>query len=208
MPLVRKPGVASQESTPERATVLAGLASANADERWAAARAATSAKVDAGTLAATLRNEAEPRVREALFTALARIGTTESAQEMLALLRSDNASMRTGALDALRVMEDEVRKLLPELLSDPDADIRILSCELARNLPGEEATALLCAALADEREINVCAAAVEVLTEVGTLEALPVLAACGQRFRDSPFLGFAIQVATDRIKALPTPARG
>ena len=35
--------------------------------------------------------------------------------------------------------------------------------------------------------------------EVGDPPAMPALAACAQRFRDSPFLGFAIRTATDRI---------
>jgi HEAT repeat protein len=208
MPLVRKPTAPSQSPAAEDSGVLAALASANADERWAAARAAPSAKVQAAALATALRKETEPRVREALFTSLARIGTTESAHELLALLRSDNANLRTGALDALRMMVDEVRELLPKLLSDRDADIRILSCELTRGLPGEEATALLCTVLAGEQEANVCAAAIEVLTEVGTPEALPALVECERRFRGSPFLAFAIQVATDRINASSTPPRG
>jgi len=202
MPLVRKPTAHAQDATPEQSGVLKALASASADERWAAARAAASAKLEPATLAAALRKETEARVREALFTSLARIGTTESAHEVLELLRSDNASFRTGALDALRTMVPVVRGLLPTLLSDRDVDIRILSCELARGLPAEEATTLLCEVLVTEQELNVCAAAIEVLTEVGTPAALPVLAACGQRFRDAPFLGFAIQIATDRINSL------
>ena len=45
--------------------------------------------------------------------------------------------------------------------------------------------ALLCALLSSETEANVCAAAIDVLAEVGGPEALPVLAACAERFRDN-----------------------
>ena len=78
---------------------------------------------------------------------------------------------------------------------------------LARALPGERATALLDDVLLREMDVNVCAAAVDVLAEVGTVEALPALRTCAQRFPESPFLIFAIQVAADRISAQTSPER-
>ena len=86
---------------------------------------------------------------------------------MLPMLRSDDAALRTGALDALRSSVIATHELLPLLLNDRDVDVRILSCELARGLPSDEASRSLCALLDREVEINVCAAAVEVLAEVG-----------------------------------------
>jgi HEAT repeat protein len=208
MPLVRKPTGPSRASTPDTSGVLETLESGNAQERWTAARALADAPDSTAALAAALRKENDARVREALFTSLARIGTSQSADELLALLRSDDANLRTGALDALHLMIKAVRELLPRLLTDPDVDVRILSCELARRLPGDEATPLLGSLLEREQEMNVCAAAIDVLAEVGTPEALPALAACGQRFRNAPFLEFAIQIATDRIRAQPPRNRG
>jgi HEAT repeat protein len=184
--------------------VLTGLGSANPEERWTAARLAAERPESAAALAATLPRETDPRVREAMFTSLAslaRIGTPESIAGMLPMLRSDDAALRTGALDALRSSVIATHELLPQLLSDSDVDVRILSCELARSLTSEEASQSLCALLARETEINVCAAAIEVLAEVGTDAALPVLARCAQRFSQVPFLTFAIKLATDRIAA-------
>jgi HEAT repeat protein len=141
-----------------------------------------------------------------MFTSLVRIGTRESISGMLPMLRSDDAALRTGALDALRSSVIATHELLPQLLNDPDTDVRILSCELARSLSSEEASRSLCALLDREAEINVCAAAIEVLAEVGDYTALPSLAHCAQRFSQVPFLIFAIRVATDRITA--TGSRG
>jgi hypothetical protein len=50
-----------------------------------------------------------------------------------------------------------------------------------------------------EKHPNVCAAAIDVLTEVGTPEALPTLERCAARFAATPFLPFAISVAMNRI---------
>jgi len=208
MPLVRKPKEGASTSKPEGSGALTALTSANPDERWPAARAAADVPGGAAALAGAVRTENDPRVREAMFTSLARIGTPESAHQLLLLLRCDEAQLRTGALDALRMMPAAVREMLPALLQDREEDVRLLSCELARTLPSEEATQLLCTLLAGEQQINVCAAAVEVLTEVGSPAALPVLAECARRFPGTPFLGFAIGAATERIKAQSASPRG
>ncbi len=201
MPLVRKPTGQSSPPPPDASSVLGNLVSERTDDRWTAARAAADVPDATLALAAALRNENDARVREAMFTSLARIGTRESADILIAFLRSDNANLRAGALDALRIMIGAMRELLPRLLADRDVDIRILSCDLARALPGPEATTLLCTLLAGEQDGNVCAAAVDVLAEVGSPTALPCLAECAQRFRDSAFLAFAIKTATDRIQS-------
>jgi len=201
MPLVRKPAHPQGHLKPGPAEILTGLASTSCDERWAAARASAELPDTAGALAAALPHEADARVREAMFTSLVRIGTRDSIVLVLPLLRSNDSALRTGALDALRSSPIAAHELLCELLRDPDADVRILSCELARNLPSEEASRSLCALLEREPEINVCAAAIEVLAEVGDQAALPTLAQCAQRFAQVPFLAFAIRLATERITA-------
>ena len=201
MPLIRKPGHLPEHPKPGPAQVMAGLVSVKPDERWAAARAAAELPEAVPALAAALARETDPRVREAMFTSLVRIGTRDSIASVLPLLRSNDSALRTGALDALRSSPIAAHELLAGLLSDPDVDVRILSCELARNLPSEEAGRSLCALLEREPEINVCAAAIEVLAEVGDQAALPTLARCAQRFPQVPFLAFAIKLATERITA-------
>jgi HEAT repeat protein len=206
MPLVRKPTDHSQVPKPDASNILGLLASASADERWSAARAAANVAGGIFAIAAALPTEHDPRVREAMFTSLARHGAAEGVDAVIGLLRSDSANLRTGALDALRIMAAEAPKLIPRLLSDKDADVRILSCELARSLPNAEATHLLCVLLAAEQEVNVCAAAVDVLAEVGNSDALATLQECARRFGDSPFIAFAIKTVIDRITSQSAPA--
>jgi hypothetical protein len=90
---------------------------------------------------------------------------------------------------------------LPQLLTDADPDIRLLACEIARRLPADEASRALVELIEREENANVCAAAVEVLAEIGGPPSLPALARCGARFPDDPFLGFAVKAASDRIGA-------
>ncbi|HEX3950578.1 MAG TPA: HEAT repeat domain-containing protein [Steroidobacteraceae bacterium] len=201
MPLIRKPTARPALKATEADGILKALADPDPDRRWAAARGAAALVGGGAALAAALPTEEDPRVREAMFTGLARIGTAETAAAAISLLRSDDANLRTGALDTLRLMVSQMHDLLPRLLKDQDVDVRILSCELARSLPSPEATSLMCGVLDDETEANVCAAAVDVLAEVGGAEALPSLRACVRKFRDTPFLAFAIKAVVDRLAA-------
>jgi len=200
MPLIRKPSVA----TAAQAIVhdaLKGLVSDSPDERWSAARAAATAEGGDKALAAALQSETDPHVRAAMLTSLARIGSLISVNAILQLLRSDDASLRTEALDALQIIGPSIAAHLPTLLNDDDQDIRLLCCELVRHLPSNEATQLLCELLAREQEANVCAAAVDVLADIGSSAALPTLTQCELRFHDNQFLKFAIKIASNRIQS-------
>lgn len=199
MPLIRKDSAPKTDAGPAPAAALVRLTGGTPDERWAAARELGGQPGGVAALAAALHTEADPRVREAIFTTLARLGTPEAAAAVLPHMRADDANLRTGALDALRAMPKAAAAHVPALLTDADVDVRILACELVRHLPAEEATRLLGELLAREPEVNVCASAVDVLAECGGPGALSALQACAARFPDETFLRFAIQVATERI---------
>ena len=99
MPLVRKPS----SQTPAAAAPPA-LGEGTREQRWSAARAAAERPDGLALLAEALSRESDPRVREAIFTGLARMATPESAAVVTPYLRSDDANLRTGAVDALRAM--------------------------------------------------------------------------------------------------------
>jgi hypothetical protein len=209
MPLVRKPtgSPSSPEPAADLPTIEAALARGDDDERWAAARSAARLPGVERILGAALAREANPRVREALFTSLARLATTASVEAALPFLRADRAQIRTEAAGALMSMKEAAAPYFAVLLNDVDADVRILACDLVRGLPSETASRLFCSLLETEREPNVCAAAVDALAEVGDASALPVLARCAERFRDTAFLVFSIRIVTDRIGQQSRPPR-
>jgi HEAT repeat protein len=205
MPLIRN----ESDKVAPRATreAPASLASASPDERWAAARAACD-PAGIPSLGEALAHERNARVREAIFTALARIGTSESAQIIFPYLRVDDANIRAGAMDALRAMQQASRPYLQGLLADPDPDVRLLACDLVREVSGADGPRWLCALIETEPEVNVCAAAVEALGEIADASAEPSLSRCAERFPDDQFLGFAIKVVADRLRGLPLAPRG
>jgi HEAT repeat protein len=178
---------------------LYGLNSSNAEVRWNAARALGGVAVAVSELAIALDAETVPRVREAMMTALMRVGDEASVRALLPHLRSQNAHQRAAAIEALQALPEAIAPFMAALLGDPDTDVRILATELARNIAAREATRVLCGLLTNELHPNVCAAAIEVLAEVGTRDAVPALEACARRFSNTPFLPYAISTALARI---------
>jgi HEAT repeat protein len=193
MPLVRKTTGAAPPPPPP--ITAAQLLSGTREERWAAARTLA----DVPALGRALAQEEDATVREAILTSLCRIATPDAVAAIVPGVRSDDAQVRRSALDALISMPAAAAPHLGALLADNDPDVRLLSCEVVRALPAEKATSLLCDLLRTEREVNVCASAVDVLTEVGTADALPALHALSARFPGEPFLQFAAQAAIERI---------
>ncbi|QJP13254.1 HEAT repeat domain-containing protein [Starkeya sp. ORNL1] len=201
MPLIRKNTVSASPEAPfDLEAARSALGHGNVEERWRAARALLAMPGGVTIAGAALAGESDARVREVIFTGLARSPTVEGAEILLALLRSDDVGLRTGSLDAMRTMPDLVAARLPALLADADPDVRLLSCELVRGLPAGEATRLMCELLEREDQPNVCAAAVDVLAEIGEPQAQPVLELCAERFAGSPFLAFAIEIAVKRLR--------
>lgn len=200
------PFVKPNPTTPTADTMSGGLTSSVAalnspddDARWVAARALGGQADAVPALDAALSREQVPRVREAIMTALMRVGDEASVLSLLPYLRSQDAGQRGMAIEALQALPEAISPFMPKLLADNDADVRILATELARNMPAEDATRVLCGLLANEQHPNVCAAAIDVLAEVGTRDAVPALQACAERFSNTPFVPFAVSATIARI---------
>lgn len=206
MPLIRnraRPDAPPPGPDFERAC--AALRSDQIEERWRAARALAAFPQAAAVLGEALSAEPEARVREAMFTSVARIGGLDGLRALVPHIRSEDAAHRTGAMDALKAIPEGLPTVLAGLLEDPDADVRLLACDLARALTGAEATALLSPVLETDAEVNVCAAAIDVIADIGSPEALPSLRRCAERFPAEPFLVFAAKVAGERIGTQAPP---
>lgn len=197
MPLVRKTSAPDQPPAPDAA----GLTAPDAGTRWSAARSLGADPQAVPALAKTLAAEPDPRVREAIFTSLARINTQAGFAAAVAELRQNDAQRRGQALEAMLLMPGLALANLDTLLRDEDTGIRILACELARPMAAPEAAASLARLLIREENENVCAAALEILAETGGAAELPAIEHCAVRFPAAPFLGFAAGITAGRIRA-------
>lgn len=171
--------------------------SAAARREAARALAHDSGAVDA--LAARLAVEADDSVREAILAALRAIGTPEAIEHLFALLGSEDVWLRNAAIETLQGMDAGVLDALERGLSDPDSDRRIFAVNVLASLRHPAAAGLALRALAEDSHVNVCAAALDVLTEIGTREMAPAIEAVPARFPDEPFLRFAANAALRRL---------
>lgn len=182
-----------------RAELLGG----DAERRWQAARTLGDEPGAVTALGDALAVERDPRICEAIFTSLIRLRGPEAAAVLLPFLRSEDAALRNGAIEALQSMPVAVMPKMPALLADSDPDVRLLAAELARMMPADTATMLLCQNLDVETHPNVCGAVVEVLAEVGTKAAAPALRRARDRFASDPFLPMAIGMVLSRLDPFP-----
>ena len=203
MPFVKssKPPILTVDINPGEGAALrvAALSSPDVEVRWSAARALSGRADAVAALALALGTEQVARVREAIMTALVRVGDEASVLALLPYIRSQDAGQRASAIEALQALPEAIMPFMAALLGDNDTDVRILATELARNIAAKEANRVLCGLLENEQHPNVCAAAIDVLAEVGTRDAIPALKACAKRFSDTPFLPFAVATTIARI---------
>lgn len=153
----------------------------------------------ADDLGNALEAEKDPRAREALLAALLAIADPSAAAALARHLRSEDASLRNACIEALQAMPAAASSVLPSLLADADADVRLLATEIVRTQPTEAANGMLASLLERETHPNVCGAAVEVLAEVGTSNAVPSLRAARTRFASEAFLPLAIDTVIARL---------
>jgi HEAT repeat protein len=204
MALVKKNHPRSVEPDNRRAPRdQAGLLGQLRDERpevrrWAALDLAAFPDA-ASTLCARLEAETETAVREALLTALIEIGGPTVVEGLTPLLRSEDAALRNLAIEALQQLPEAVSPHMEAMLRDADPDYRIFAVNVLGNLRHPQAPLWLQTVVERDADFNVCAAAVEVLAEVGGPEAIPALQALSGRF-DEPFMRFCVQAAVRRIQ--------
>ena len=94
MPLIRRETPKAPAQSLDTAQLATVLTEGTDEERWAAARSAGEFPEGLSILKDALAREANPRVREAIFTSLARIPTSESVEAVLPYLGSDDASLK------------------------------------------------------------------------------------------------------------------
>ena len=181
--------------------LVAQLRGGDAEQRRWAVRDLTSHPQAAAALGAQLLVERDAAVREALFLALGTMASDEAVSALLPLLRSEDARLRNGAIEVLSGLPKVVGPRISALLLDTDVDVRIFTVNLLGELRHEQVTQWLQQVLLSDREVNVVAAAIEVMAETGQPEHIDALRETRRRFADDPFIGFAADVAIERIRA-------
>lgn len=174
----------------------------NPDEqarRWAARDLGEYAEA-ADALVGCLSTEPIRSVREAIFTSLLRIGDRHTCDCLIELLRSNDAELRNGAIDVLKSLSTEAAPLVERLMTDRDPDVRIFAVNIMGSLRYEAVPKWLSQVVATDPDVNVCCTAIDLLSEVGDLDAIQSLNKAATRFSAEPFVKFAVHYAIETIQ--------
>jgi HEAT repeat protein len=167
--------------------------------RWAARNLAAFTEAVPDLLAA-LMQETDASVREALLISLTEIGNAEAVAGLVECLRKEDVVLRNAAIDAMRSLPGAVAPIMKNLLTDPDADVRIFSVNILESLRHPDVEQWLIDVIGQDPHVNVCATAVDLLGEVGSSKACTALEALRSRFPDEPYIEFATRLALTRIR--------
>jgi HEAT repeat protein len=146
-----------------------------------------------------LQRELDSSVREIILTTLTQLGDEQAVAGLVNCLHSEDVALRNEAIEAMKLLPDEVAPIMGKLLQDPDPDVRIFAVNVLESLRHENVEEWLKDVIDQDCHVNVCATAVDLLGEVGTSYSRESLENLKARFPDEPYISFAVDLALKRI---------
>lgn len=200
MALMKKSAVSTETPSPGRglAELLAALDEGDAAQRRRAAHDLATFPAAASSLSERLRSEEDAAVSATILTALIKIGSADAVENLLPYLHSENVRLRNDVIVALQQMHEAVVPFTASLLSDDDHDIRIFAINILAAVRDARVPPLLLRVIERDPHINVWAAAIDALSEIGTTDMVPAIEASARRF-DNDYGRFAANFAIQRI---------
>lgn len=199
--LTRDLEVDTRSATRDLPGLLEQLRSEDAVERRYAALDLRGKEDAVGPLLARLGIETEPVVIDALFDTLIETPGAEVLPGLVALLRSEQPSVRNGACEALVCIGAPAVAHLERVARDPDVDVRQFVVQLLGQIRGAESRGLLEELAHEEADVNVVGGIVEQLVGTGDSAVIPTLEAVKARFPGHDFITFVVDHAVRTIRA-------
>ncbi|NEX22123.1 HEAT repeat domain-containing protein [Thiorhodococcus mannitoliphagus] len=190
----------SRQAPRDCASLIASLTATDPIARRWAARDLVDCPEAAAALVERLKQESEVSVREVILTTLTNLGDPVAVAGLVDCLRSEDAALRNEAIEAMQKLPDAVAPMMRELLADPDSDLRIFAVNILESLCHPEVETWLIEVIDRDPHVNVCGAAVDLLGEVGTLNARESLLRVKARFANEPYIRFAADLALGRLR--------
>lgn len=155
----------------------------------------------AEALCAALLNEADDALRDAIAVSLARVGGRSVVNGLAPMLRSDDPAIRNIAIDILKELPQDVAPLMETLPDEPDPDVRILLVNVFGSLRLAKVEDWLIGVVDRDENVNVVAAAIEALDEIGGAASQGALSRTADRFSHEPFIVYSAENALLHISS-------
>jgi len=178
----------------------AGLCDSNASARRHSAREMFHCPEAVDALAAQLKIEKDVAVREAILVSLGNFNNSEVVNALIDCLRSDDAALCNEAIETLKQLTLDMSPALKSLLADPDPDLRIFAVNILESRRNPDLESWLIEVIEQDKHVNVCATAIDLLCEVGTEAALDPILRLKKRFASESYIQFASDLALKRIR--------
>ncbi|MCV2361987.1 HEAT repeat domain-containing protein [Paucibacter sp. DJ1R-11] len=204
MPLVKRTpnerdGICERSDARDCPSLTRQLDDGSAEARRWAARDLLNCPNCSTDLLARLNEEGDGSVREVILTTLTRVGDAQAVAGLVTCLRSEDVALRNEAIEAMKQLPDEVAPIMQDLLHDTSSDMRIFAVNILESLRHPQVEAWLCEVITQDAHVNVCGAAVDLLSELGSPAALQPLVQLKRRFPDDPYIQFAADLAINRL---------
>jgi len=205
MALLKKPPVEAPLATEARSQprtgpdLIVALGSDDATARRWAARDLAGHPGASEALLHRLAQEEDPSVRQVIFTTLAKLRDPIAVAGLVSCLRSEVPALRNEAVEIMQGLPAEVAPLMEGLLADPDPDVRILAVNILESLRHPLVETWLIRVIETDPHINVCGSALDLLSEVGSPQAVAAIGHLKERFADQPYIQFTADLALARI---------
>ena len=153
------------------------------------------------TLAPLLLGETDPFVRETALTYLARLDGAFPGEALIRLMREGDTALRNGAIETLGSLGERAVDALAPLILDAgaDTDARIYALTALALVASSRAAKLALDVALTDADVNICAAAVDVVAQSGVRAMAAALDRVAARFPERPFLAFAAGAAQHRL---------
>ena len=155
-------------------------------------------------LVSALHPERDPAIQAAILAALVSIGTDDAAAGIADTVFAVDAGLRNSAVCALHELGGKANSQIERLLASPHPEQRIIAVGLL-DQKDPHARLLLHRTLANDPDLNVGLAAVEVLSLIGDPADEIVLRAFELRYAGNAFVSFAVKLACSRASAGDLP---
>jgi HEAT repeat protein len=121
-------------------------------------------------------------------------------EEIMELLKEDNAYVRNLAISVLRDFGDAIKYYIVKFLIGEDRDLRIFAINVLGDVNFAESRDMLVELLEDEEDINVAMTAVDYMAEIGEEKDIELLESLKARFNNEFYVEFAVDGAIKMIK--------
>lgn len=146
-------------------------------------------------LVGLVRSDEDPLVRDAALAQLARFDRDDVVEGLVPHLASDDANLRNAVVETMRLTPVATGARMPDLLHDPDPDVRVLSVMVLAGLRRDQVDAWLHDVIENDPSGTVVACALNELISLDGPRDPQFLAAARERFPDDPYISWTVQRA-------------